>query len=196
MKECESGHSRPSSASENLTARIRRTHPEIANRSSWKISNVGSTINLKDARTNDKLRADLHSKRTNKSKKKKYFSSIELEARKEELLARARMWETRIALPTTFTEKFILQVVRTYETPQHLLSAWDASGDARISIPEFRMQIRSLGFDTKAVSVIEIDALFRLFDTDYSAFLSLKEVENSFKLMQTAIRKYLSLIHI
>ena len=111
-----------------------------------------------------------------------------------ELFARADAWDGRIVETNNFTEKFVLQAVRTYKTSQQLLDAWDASVDGRISVPEFRMQIRSLGFNSTQVDVLEIDKLFQSFDTDCSAFLSLKEVEFKFKLMQKAIVKYNELV--
>ena len=85
----------------------------------------------------------------------------------------AKLEEARGRLPVTAKLGEILRV-KNMRSPGSIFRAWDADGSEQISPIEFRDQMRALGLEA---TDIEIDEMFREFDSDDSGFLDAPEIK-------------------
>ena len=193
---------RMASSIDSLAKRIRRSNPEITPRDPWKEQHVGSTVNLKQSRAHEKhkgLRTKLTARVARRKAKPKandddegsLKSHAEVTSDAEELLARADGWDERIPTLSTFPEQFAERVVAAHSSADDIMSAWDTSGDGKISVAEFRLRVRGLGFKSEQVTVFEIDELFRSLDLNGSAFLHLNELKTAFERMQAGVARHM-----
>ena len=182
---------RLASSIESLAMRIRQAHPEIMPRKPWRVEHVGSTVNLKQSRAPFGLsKAQGRPRPGVKAPEGTLLSAADVRQEGTHLLAHADTWEARIVPLSSFKDLFADRLVGTYLSAEQLHDAWDTSGDDKISVAEFRLQVRALGFSTQQVTVYEIDELFRTLDANGSKFLLLREVQSAFKRMQVAIARY------